>query len=129
MSTVTARALRPLLNRWLGSFNEDGQAEGEGEGSPRVRGAVELGTIVEFSCEEGGKQLIGEIRSIKPGGGMCSVCHLDLHGTPVHSRVPTRLINQVLRPPSADFVPQWRGQSEWRGQSYACEDYDGAVPA
>merc|ERR1740121_32076 len=60
MSTVTARALRPLLNRWLGSFNEDGKeaGEGEGDGLSRVRGAAELGTIVEFSCEEGGRQLV-----------------------------------------------------------------------
>lgn len=107
MSTITARALRPLLNRWLGGFDEskDGRATDGGEEARRLWEAVAPGAVVEFSREAGGRPLVGEVR--RRGAEECRVYSLDIDGCLIDRIVPRSLVTQVISspPPGAMRAP------------------------
>jgi len=99
MSTVTARALRPALNQWLGGFDkQDGRAtDGSGEEARLLWEAVLPGALISFSQVEGGRPIVGEVRN--RGQQACLVCSFDLGGALVARRAPRSLLVEVLRPP------------------------------
>merc|ERR1719296_420261 len=97
MNTVTARALRPLLNHWLGGFDEDGQPPATTSGGDEVASQQQKpqpragparnqlarpGAIVEFAAEERGPLLPAEVRSVVSGGEFLLVRSLDHCGKP-----------------------------------------------
>ena len=65
MNTITARALRPLLNRWLGGFEKEAGGE-EGSSTAADVGQnlwkeVQLGAIVEYQPYLGALPVVGEV--------------------------------------------------------------------
>lgn len=99
MSTLTARALRPFLNRWLGGFDtsasKDGRATDGGEAAIRLWQKVRRGALVEFCKEEGGRLLVGEV--IHVSERECFVRCLDFWcQTAVERRVARPLVTKVV---------------------------------
>lgn len=118
MTTVSGRAARPLLNAWLGGFSGGAQpsptgsvSEENSAGSRRnsVNGAavqnelssktmwshLRVGAIVQFCREEGGRPIVGQVRSATDDH--CVVSHLDLwKGTSRTVRVPRRLLVKIV---------------------------------
>eukprot|EP00929_Paragymnodinium_shiwhaense_P100341 TRINITY_DN6259_c0_g1_i2.p1 TRINITY_DN6259_c0_g1~~TRINITY_DN6259_c0_g1_i2.p1 ORF type:complete len:606 (+),score=157.40 TRINITY_DN6259_c0_g1_i2:122-1939(+) len=100
MQTVTARALRPLLNRWLGGFGsgKDDRATDGGEAVFRLWETVGVGALIEFYKDEGGKIMIGEITEAFQDD--CTVSCLDFWaGGIVEVEVASHLVKQMLKPP------------------------------
>ncbi|CAE8692075.1 unnamed protein product, partial [Polarella glacialis] len=98
METVTARALRPLLNRWLGGFDskEDRATDG-GEAARQLWNTLKMGALVQFAKEEGGRPLVGKVSQIQADS--CTVTCLDFWlRAAVERPVPRALVTEVLRP-------------------------------
>jgi hypothetical protein len=109
MNTVTARALRPLLNRWLGGFNAEdggGRATDGGEAAMQMWMDVLPGATVIYAREEGGRPQVGEV--LERFEHACSVVSLDFwQGRPVERDVPRELISQVIHkaPEGSRYMP------------------------
>lgn len=96
MNTLTARALRPLLNRWLGGFgDESGRATDDGEAARKMWDEVLPHAVVEFSLQEGGRPLVGMVTDVLSDD--CAVVTLDFwRGCTVERSVPRMLVSQIL---------------------------------
>jgi len=122
MSTLTARALRPLLNQWLGGFGgADGAAAQGSQVDDCLQDEVLPGAIVEFCRAEGGRPLVGEI--LEASAESCTVRCLDYwqRGASEWS-VPFSLVLQVLTPAPvlpAKLLPP-RSGSERAVQAAVC---------
>jgi len=116
MSTITARALRPLLNRWLGGFgDQEGRATDGGEEANKLWDSLQPGAMITFAREEGGRPMVGELRS--KGEEECWVTSLDLHGSTVDRFVPRALVLQLLQPPPPGFTPDADDSALWEQRS------------
>lgn len=96
MKTLTARALRPLLNRWLGTFGDDaGRSTDSGEEARKMWEEILPGALVQFSTIEGGRPLVGKVIDVLPDD--TTVRTLDFYrGQPVDHDVPHIFISKVL---------------------------------
>ncbi|CAJ1361599.1 unnamed protein product [Effrenium voratum] len=96
MQTITARALRPVLNRWLGGFDaQEGRATDGGEAAQRVWESISPKSIIEF-VQENGRPLLGEVTDVQ--ADFCEVDCLDLlQQAKVPSTVPRSSVTQMLR--------------------------------
>lgn len=107
MDTMTAKALRPLLNRWLGGFQaEDGRRTDGGEAERQMWLDVLPGALIVFSKEEGGRPQVGEVIDVLHED--CTIICLDFwRGQPVELDVPRELVMQVLRKaPEGTLLPK-----------------------
>eukprot|EP00811_Abedinium_folium_P032406 NODE_5454_length_1768_cov_12.737965.p2 GENE.NODE_5454_length_1768_cov_12.737965~~NODE_5454_length_1768_cov_12.737965.p2 ORF type:complete len:341 (+),score=73.62 NODE_5454_length_1768_cov_12.737965:487-1509(+) len=96
MNTLTARALRPVLNHWLGNFNsEEGRATDGGEELSKLWDDVQPGALVRCSQNEGGRPFIGEVLEVV--GDFCMVRRLDFwRGDAVDLDVNKQLVQAIL---------------------------------
>jgi len=105
MSTAIAKALRPLLNRWLGGFGgEDSSSgtQGQADTHTKMWGDVKVGAIVEFSTVEGGRPLVGE--TLEVSAECCTVRCLDFWQRDENTWcVPSSLVLRILQPASQGF--------------------------
>merc|ERR1711972_1317713 len=102
MNTITARALRPLLNRWLGGFEDKsgGDATDGGAAARELWEQVLPGAIVNFSPVELGRPIVGEVTDILDDG--CTVNCLNFWSGEVEERfVPPMLVNELVQPAPA----------------------------
>jgi len=110
MNTVTARALRPLLNRWLGAFGDSsGRATDGGEEAMKMWEDVLPGALIEFSKEEGGRPLIGQVTDVLYD--YCTVRSVEFwHGEPVERDIPQNFVTKVVikAPPGTARLPRIR---------------------
>lgn len=99
MDTVAARALRPLLNRWLGGFGDgDARASDDGEEHRRVWDTVAPDALIEFSREEGGRPFVGQVTEVFDED--CVVRSLDFwRESMVERDVPRELVSKVILEP------------------------------
>lgn len=107
MDTFTAKALRPLLNRWLGGFEaKDGRATDGGEAERQMWQEVLPGAIIVFSKEEGGRPLVGQVTDVLPED--CTVLCLDFWlGQAVELDLPRELVMQVIqKAPAGTMMPK-----------------------
>lgn len=106
MSKTLPQLMRPVLNRWLGGFaSEEGRATDGGKEMQRIWKAVQPGALVEFSKEEGGRPLVGEVTGVTDED--CSVVYLNFWNQKAEERlgVPSAQISKVLRQADSDSVP------------------------
>lgn len=100
MDTLTARALRPLLNRWLGTFGDSaGRATDGGEEDRKMWEDVLPGALIKYSKEEGGRPLIGQVTDVLYTGGLeyCTVLSIEFwHGDPVERDIPQNFVTNVV---------------------------------
>jgi len=98
MSTITARALRPVLNRWLGGFesSQDSKATDSGFEAERLWEQALPGALISFSQKPNGRPLVGRLR--RRGDDKCRVCSLEPASGRVDREVPRSLVIEVLFP-------------------------------
>merc|ERR1712232_480114 len=76
MSKPIVRLVRPILNKWLGGFDsKDGRATDGGEAARKMWNEVLPGALIEFSKDDMGRPLVGEVTKLSVDG--CTVCWLD----------------------------------------------------
>lgn len=98
MQTITARALRPLLNRWLGGFeSKDGRSTDGGEAARALWDSLSPGALVEFVHEDSGRPLVGKVLSLRDNSA-AQVASLNLlQQSMVQQEVLRTSITKVLR--------------------------------
>eukprot|EP00931_Biecheleriopsis_adriatica_P090020 TRINITY_DN64071_c0_g1_i1.p1 TRINITY_DN64071_c0_g1~~TRINITY_DN64071_c0_g1_i1.p1 ORF type:complete len:613 (-),score=134.08 TRINITY_DN64071_c0_g1_i1:25-1863(-) len=96
METVTARALRPLLNRWLGGFDsKESRATDDGEAARMLWHSVSPGALIEFA-NDSGRPAVGKVTSMEYE--RCSVIVLDLlEQQSLELFVPRVCVTKMLR--------------------------------
>lgn len=107
MDTMTVKAIRPLLNRWLGGFEgSDGRATDGGEEQRTLWASLSLGALVEFCATQGGRPLVGQVVGLGPKQ-TCIVNRLDFwQQSAVEHQVPLTHITKMLRRGSSEpFQP------------------------
>eukprot|EP00439_Symbiodinium_sp_Y106_P000003 s685_g1.t1 len=67
MQTITARALRPLLNRWLGGFESKDTGKA-------LWDSLSPGALVEFVHEDSGRPLVGKVKSLRDNSAAQATC-------------------------------------------------------
>jgi len=98
MSTFLAKALRPMLNQWLGGFNSaDGARATDKKEAEELWGSVLTGALVQFERDEGGRPLVGEVQSSTEAE--CTVRVLDFRSRSETAWLLQRAsVTAVLRP-------------------------------
>ncbi|CAE7658167.1 DESI1, partial [Symbiodinium sp. CCMP2456] len=98
MQTITARALRPLLNRWLGGFeSKDGRSTDGGEAARALWDSLSPGALVEFVHEDSGRPLVGKVLSLRDNSA-AQVASLNLlQQSMVQQEVLRTSITKMLR--------------------------------
>jgi len=103
MSRPLPWLLRPLLNRWLGGFDsQEGRATDGGDSLRHLWEQVLPGAVVEFSKEEGGRSLVGEVTQTSSRD--CLLSYFDFWSSKLlQLLVPSNLVTRVLHaaPPGA----------------------------
>lgn len=106
MDTMTVKAIRPLLNRWLGGFEgSDGRATDGGEEQRTLWASLSPGALVEFCATQGGRPFVGEVVGLG-SKQTCIVNRLDFwQQSAVEHQVPLTHITKMLRRGSSDPFP------------------------
>jgi len=113
MNSLVARALRPLLNHWLGNFGGvEGRATDDGSAARKLWEGVMPGALIEFSKEELGRPLVGRVTYVSDAE--CAVACVDFWARKTIERcVPRQLVTDVLAPAPASSTS--RRTSEVQG--------------
>lgn len=107
MDTITVKAIRPLLNRWLGGFEgADGRATDGGQEQRTLWASLSPGAVVLFSATQGGRPLVGQVIGLE-ADKTCLVNRLDFwQQCAVEHQVPLTHVTQMLRPGTGErFEP------------------------
>lgn len=96
METITARVLRPILNRWLGGFDaKDGRATDGGEAARLRWQSVLPGALIEFASDSG-RPLYGIVKDMF--ADRCSVETIDFWQSALVERLVSKEnVSKVLK--------------------------------
>eukprot|EP00930_Biecheleria_cincta_P055065 TRINITY_DN41438_c0_g1_i1.p1 TRINITY_DN41438_c0_g1~~TRINITY_DN41438_c0_g1_i1.p1 ORF type:complete len:623 (+),score=117.78 TRINITY_DN41438_c0_g1_i1:103-1971(+) len=105
MDTITVKAIRPLLNKWLGGFEgSDGRATDGGEEQMHLWNSLSPGALVVFCATQGGRPLVGQVIGLEAKKKTCIVNRLDFwQQCAVEHQVPLTHVTQMLRPGTGEL--------------------------